>query len=130
MAFPLLSVIVFLPAGGAVLLMFLGNDDAVRRTALGVTLLDFALCIAMLAGFDTTTHEMQFTEMYPWVPALGINYALGVDGISALFVFLTALLGWICVLASWVAIDRKVKEFMVTLLIMQALMLGVFCALL
>ena len=129
MAFPLLSVIVFLPAGGAVLLMFLGNDDAVRRTALGVTLLDFALCIAMLAGFDTTTHEMQFTEMYPWVPALGINYALGVDGISALFVFLTALLGWICVLASWVAIDRKVKEFMVSLLAMQALMLGVFSAL-
>ncbi|TGP13863.1 proton-conducting transporter membrane subunit, partial [Mesorhizobium sp. M1D.F.Ca.ET.231.01.1.1] len=63
------------------------------------------------------------------VPTLGITYALGIDGISALFVFLTALLGWICVLASWTAIDRKVKEFMVSLLAMQALMLGVFCAL-
>jgi NADH-quinone oxidoreductase subunit M len=83
----------------------------------------------MLAGFDTTTHEMQFTEARPWVPALGITYALGVDGISALFVFLTGLLGWICVLASWVAIDRKTKEFMISLLAMQALMLGVFCAL-
>ena len=129
MAFPLLSLIVFMPAAGAAVLMFLRNDDAVRWTALGVTVLDFALCIVMLAGFDTTTHEMQFTETRPWVPALGINYALGVDGISALFVFLTALLGWICVLASWVAIDRKVKEFMVSLLAMQALMLGVFCAL-
>src|SRR4051794_24530151 len=129
MAFPFLSLIVFMPAAGAAVLMFLRNDDAVRWTALAVAVLDFALCIAMLAGFDTTTHEMQFTETRPWVPALGITYALGIDGISALFVFLTALLGWVCVLASWVAIDRKVKEFMVSLLAMQTLMLGVFCAL-
>jgi NADH-quinone oxidoreductase subunit M len=129
MAFPLLSLIVFLPAFGAAVLMFLRDDHAVRWTALGVTVLDFALCIAMLAGFDTTTHEMQFTETRPWVPALGITYTLGIDGISALFVFLTGLLGWICVLASWVAIDHKVKEFMVSLLAMQALMLGVFCSL-
>lgn len=129
MAFPLLSLIVFMPAAGAAVLMFLRNDDAVRRVALGVTVLDFALCVAMLAGFDTTSHEMQFTERRSWVPALGITYALGVDGISALFVFLTALLGWVSVLASWVAIERKVKEFMVSLLVMQALMLGVFCAL-
>jgi len=129
MTFPLLSLIVFLPVAGAAVLMFLRNDDAVRWTALGVTILDLALCIAMLAGFDTTTHEMQFTERRPWVPALGITYALGIDGISALFVFLTALLGLICVLASWLAIERKVKAFMVSLLVMQALMLGVFCAL-
>ncbi|RRI00114.1 NADH-quinone oxidoreductase subunit M [Mesorhizobium tamadayense] len=129
MAVPLLSLIVFTPAVGAAALMFIRNDDVVRWMALAVTILDFALCIAMLGGFDTSTHEMQFTETHPWVPALGITYALGVDGISALFVFLTALLGWICVLASWVAIDRKVKEFMVSLLAMQALMLGVFCAL-
>lgn len=129
MAMPLLSLIVFTPAVGATALMFVRNDDVVRWTALGVTALDFALCIAMLGGFDTSTHEMQFTETHQWVPALGITYALGIDGISAPFVFLTALLGWICVLASWVAIDRKVKEFMVSLLAMQALMLGVFCAL-
>ncbi|MBA9036586.1 proton-translocating NADH-quinone oxidoreductase chain M [Rhizobium leguminosarum] len=129
MGLPLLSFIIFTPVAGAAVLMFLRGDDAVRWTALGVTILDLALCIAMLAGFDTTTHEMQFTEKRPWVPALGITYALGIDGISALFVFLTALLGSICVLASWVAIDRKVKAFMVSLLSMQALMLGVFCAL-
>ncbi|MDL2410053.1 NADH-quinone oxidoreductase subunit M [Rhizobium calliandrae] len=129
MGFPLLSFIVFTPAAGAVVLMFLRGDDAVRWTALGVTLLDLAFSIAMLAGFDATSSTMQFTEMRPWVPALGITYGLGVDGISVLFVFLTALLSWICVLASWVAIDRKVKEFMISLLVMQALMLGVFCAL-
>jgi len=129
MGFPLLSFIVFTPAAGAAVLMFLRGDDAVRWTALCVTVLDLVFSIAMLAGFDTTSHAMQFTETRPWVPALGITYALGIDGISVLFVFLTALLGWICVLASWVAIDRKVKEFMVSLLVMQTLMLGVFCAL-
>ncbi|QEL22194.1 NADH-quinone oxidoreductase subunit M [Bosea sp. F3-2] len=129
MGMPLLSLIIFTPAAGAAVLMFLRQDAAVRWTALGFAILDFALSLAMLAGFDTTTHAMQFTEVRPWVPALGISYALGVDGISALFVFLTALLGWICVLASWVAIERKVKEFMISLLMMQALMLGVFCAL-
>src|SRR3954454_11629044 len=120
MAFPLLSLIVFMPAAGAVVLMFLRSDDAVRWTALAVAVLDFALCIAMLAGFDTTTHEMQFTEKRTWVPALGISSALGMDGISALFVFLTLLLGCFCVLSCWVAIDRKVKEFKISLLAMQA----------
>ncbi|MBD9375344.1 NADH-quinone oxidoreductase subunit M [Rhizobium sp. ARZ01] len=129
MGLPLLSLIVFVPIAGATVLMFLRNDDAVRWAALAATLLDLALCIAMLAGFDTTTHAMQFVERRPWVPALGITFSLGVDGISALFVFLTALLGAVCVLASWVAIDSRVKAFMVSLLVMQALMLGVFCAL-
>ncbi|MGK9262234.1 NADH-quinone oxidoreductase subunit M [Sinorhizobium meliloti] len=129
MSIPLLSLIVFLPVAGAAVVVFMRSDDAVRWTALGFGIVDLALCIVMLAGFDTTTHEMQFTESRPWVPALGITYALGVDGISALFLFLTALLSLISVLASWVAVDRKVKEFMVSLLIMQALMLGVFCAL-
>ncbi|EPE96586.1 NADH-quinone oxidoreductase subunit M [Rhizobium grahamii] len=128
MGLPLLSLIVFTPAVGAAVLVFLRSDDAIRRTALAITVLDLALCIAMLASFDAT-HVMQFVETHPWVPALGISYSLGVDGISVLFVFLTALLGSICVLASWVAIDRKVKEFMVSLLVMQTLMLGVFCAL-
>ena len=125
----LLSLIVFTPAVGALVLAFVRNEQTVRWTALGFTALDFVLAVMMLAGFDTTTHAMQFTEARPWVPALGITYALGVDGISVLFVFLTALLGWICVLASWTAIESKVKEFMISLLVMQSLMLGVFCAL-
>jgi len=129
MAFPLLSLIVFVPAAGAAVVMFLRSDDLVRWAALAVTLLDLALTIAMLAGFDTGTSGMQFVERRPWVPALGITFALGVDGISALFVFLTALLGWISVLASWIAIDRKVKQFTISLLAMQTLMLGVFSAL-
>ncbi|MCW3783853.1 NADH-quinone oxidoreductase subunit M [Defluviimonas salinarum] len=129
MAVPWLSLIVFLPAAGAALLMVLRDDAAVRWVALSVTLADLALCLGLLAGFDGSTHAMQFTETRDWVPALGIRYALGVDGISALFVFLTALLGVVSVLASWAAIATRVKEFMVSLLVMQTLMLGVFAAL-
>ncbi|MEX0318765.1 MAG: NADH-quinone oxidoreductase subunit M [Ruegeria sp.] len=129
MDFPLLSIIIFLPAAGALVLLFLRDDLAIRRVALGVTFADFLLCFPLLLGFDTSTHEMQFTETHTWIPGLGIRYALGVDGISVLFVFLAALLGWICVLASWRAIETMVKEFMVSLLAMQTLMLGVFSAL-
>lgn len=129
MTFPLLSLIVFVPAAGAAVVMLLRSDETVRWAAFGFTLLDVALAIAMLSGFNTGSPEMQFVEKHPWVPALGITFALGVDGISALFVFLTALLGFVSVLASWIAIDRKVKQFMVCLLAMQTLMLGVFTAL-
>lgn len=105
------------------------NERLVRWIALGVTVADFILTIPLLLTFDTGTHAMQFREQAEWVPILGISWSLGVDGISVLFVFLTALLGWICVLASWDAIATKVKEFMIALLTMQCLMLGVFCAL-
>ena len=125
---PILSLIVFLPAAGAGVLLFMRDDRAVRRTALAFAVVDFALTIPLMAAFDTTTYAMQFTETVPWVPSLGITYSLGVDGISLLFIFLTALLGWICVVASWEAIDTKVKEFMICLLVMQSLMLGVFSA--
>ncbi len=126
---PILSLIVFLPAAGAGVLLFLRDDAAVRWTALAFAIADFVLTIPLLMTFDTTTYAMQFRETAAWVPALGISYSLGVDGISVLFVFLTALLGWICVVASWEAIASKVKEFMISLLVMQSLMLGVFCAL-
>ena len=125
---PILSLIVFLPAAGAGVLLFLRDDRAVRWTALAFAVVDFALTIPLLFAFNTTTHAMQFTETVPWVPSLGITYSLGVDGISLLFIFLTALLGWICVVASWEAIETKVKEFMISLLVMQSLMLGVFSA--
>ncbi|MCZ6465918.1 MAG: NADH-quinone oxidoreductase subunit M, partial [Alphaproteobacteria bacterium] len=125
---PILSLIVFLPAAGAGVLLFMRDDMAVRRTALAFAVVDFALTIPLMVAFDTTTYAMQFTETVPWVPSLGITYSLGVDGISLLFIFLTALLGWICVVASWEAIDTRVKEFMICLLVMQSLMLGVFSA--
>ncbi|MBI5287205.1 MAG: NADH-quinone oxidoreductase subunit M [Deltaproteobacteria bacterium] len=125
----LLSLIIFLPLLGAVLLLFFKDEVKVRWFALLVTVLDSLLTIPLMNRFDTTTSSMQFVERYSWIPSWNIYYHLGVDGISILFVFLTAFLGWICVLASWTAIDRKVKEFMIALLVMQTAMLGVFCAL-
>ena len=125
---PILSLIIFLPAAGAGVLLFVRDDMAARWTALAFAAVDFALIIPLMFAFDTTTHAMQFTESVAWVPSLGISYSLGVDGISLLFIFLTALLGWICVVVSWEAITVKVKEFMICLLVMQSLMLGVFAA--
>ena len=126
---PILSLIIFLPVIGAAVLPFLRSDDRVRWVALAFAVADFLLATRLLLDFDTATYAMQFRETVSWVPSLGISYALGVDGISVLFVFLTTLLGWICVLASWRSITRRVAQFMISLLVMQALMLGVFCAL-
>ncbi|OUR79853.1 NADH-quinone oxidoreductase subunit M [Alphaproteobacteria bacterium 46_93_T64] len=129
MDFPILSLIILLPAVGVIPLLFLTNARSIRWIALVFTAADFFLTILLLVLFQQTSHQMQFAETLEWVPALGIAYNVGVDGISVLFVFLTALLGWICVLASWNAITMKLKEFMICILIMQSLMIGVFCAL-
>ncbi len=126
---PILSIVIFLPVLGAVLVPFLRGDNAVRWFTLGILVADFLIASGLLVSFDSSTADMQFRENLEWVPSLGIGYKLGVDGVSVLFVFLTALLGWICVLASWTAITVRVKEFMINLLAMQALMIGVFCAL-
>ncbi|WP_114287750.1 NADH-quinone oxidoreductase subunit M [Candidatus Halocynthiibacter alkanivorans] len=127
--FPILSLVIFLPALAALMLPLVRDDRAIRWFTLTALLLDFALASGLLLAFDSESAAMQFRESYDWVPALGIGYKLGVDGISVLFVFLTALLGWISVLASWSAIQTRVREFMISLLAIQSLMIGVFCAL-
>lgn len=129
MALPILSILIFLPAIAAVIVPFLRNNSTVRWFALVILILDFLITIWILFAFDASTSEMQFSESREWVPALGIGYRLGIDGVSVWFIFLTALLGWICVLASWTAIQHRVKEFMASLLAIQSMMIGVFCAL-
>lgn len=126
---PVLSLLILLPAVGALAVPFLRGNDTVRWFALLVLFADFLLAVWIVAVFDASSAEMQFRETRVWVPALGMGYRLGVDGISVWFILLTALLGWICVLASWRAIAERVKEFMACLLAIQAMMTGVFCAL-
>lgn len=126
---PVLSILILVPAVGAVILPFLRDNTVVRWFALAVLVCDFLIATAILLAFDPTTADMQFGETREWVPSLGIAYRLGIDGVSVWFVFLTALLGWICVLASWTSIATRVKEFMICLLAIQAMMIGVFCAL-
>jgi len=125
----ILSAIIFLPLAGAFILLFLRNETTIRYLTLLVMVFDFALAIPLICTFDRTVSGMQFVERYEWIPSLGARYYLGIDGISVLFVFLTTLIGWICVLASWRAIEKKVKEFMIALLFIQSAMLGVFSAL-
>ncbi|MBI4686590.1 MAG: NADH-quinone oxidoreductase subunit M [Nitrospirae bacterium] len=127
--YPILTVTVFFPLLGALLLLFVRNAASIRWISLLVTIGTFIIASPMLCAFDKTTHLMQFVEKKPWIPSLGINYFLGIDGISILFIFLTALLGVLSVLVSWKSIDTKVKEFHIAILAMEAGMLGVFASL-
>ncbi len=130
--FPILTVVVFIPLAGAfaLWLAYLARigPEGLRWIALGTTLLDFLVSLPIYFLFETGTHAMQFSERYVWIKAFNIHYALGVDGISLLMVLLTTLLTPICVLCSWRAIDSRVAEFMISILLMETAMLGVFLA--
>jgi NADH-quinone oxidoreductase subunit M len=126
----LLSWIVFLPLAGAGLLLFFQRDqeEAIRRTTLLVSLGVLALCIPLLAGFRAVP-SMQFVEQRSWIPALGISYHLGVDGISLFLVVLTAFLVPISILVSWGDIKERVKEFHILFLVLETGILGALLAL-
>jgi NADH-quinone oxidoreductase subunit M len=126
--FPWLTLVVFLPLAGALVLFFLKESQA-RRIALGVALADLVFSLPLWLFFDPATPRMQFTEQVPWIASPLINYSVGVDGISLPLVLLTTFLMPLCVLVSWRAIEARVREFMATLLIMETAMLGVFVAL-
>jgi NADH-quinone oxidoreductase subunit M len=125
----LLSLLIFLPVTGAVLLLFVRDAATARRIALFFSLAELALCIPMLVNFDTTVATMQFAESNEWIKAWNIYYRLGVDGISVLFVALTALLTVISIMVSWTAIQDRVREFMAAMLFLEAAMIGVFTSL-
>jgi NADH-quinone oxidoreductase subunit M len=133
MIWPILSVVTFLPLLGAVLIMIMvrGGGSLARGTArwiaLWTTLITFAISLVLIARFDTASPEFQFVEKRDW---LGIaSYHLGVDGISLPFVILTTALMPICILASWTAIQRRVKSYMIAFLVLETLMVGTFSAL-
>jgi NADH-quinone oxidoreductase subunit M len=126
--FPWLTVVVFLPLAGA-LLLFLLREGAVRWAALAVTLAEFVLALPLWFRFDASIPGMQFTERAVWITSPPAHYHLGLDGISLPLVLLTTLLAPLCVLASWRSIETRVREFMATLLIMETAMVGVFAAL-
>jgi NADH-quinone oxidoreductase subunit M len=133
MTWPILSVVTFLPLLGAVLIMIMvrGGGSLARGTArwiaLWTTLITFAISLVLIARFDTASPEFQFVEKRDW---LGIaSYHLGVDGISLPFVILTTALMPICILASWTAIQRRVKSYMIAFLVLETLMVGTFSAL-
>ena len=133
LSWPILSVTTFLPLAGALFIMMLGSDgEAEKRNArwvaLWTTLITFAVSLVLVWRFDAGSAEFQFIERRPWL-AGAINYHMGVDGISLPFVILTTALMPLCIIASWGAIQTRVKEYMIAFLVLETLMVGTFCAL-
>jgi NADH-quinone oxidoreductase subunit M len=132
----ILSLITFSPligVAGILALLFLGQSDDPRTVnrakwiALLTTLATLALSVLLVVQFDASTADFQFVEDVPWFA--GLHYRMGVDGISVLFVLLTAFLMPICIAASWNSIEHRVLEYMAAFLVLETLVIGVFCAL-
>ena len=131
---PLLSTMLVVPLFGVLLILGIRSEDEerqnrqIRYVALYATAGNFILALWLWLQFDPTTADFQWVEDYPWIGE-SIRYKLGVDGISILFVVLTAFLMPICILASWESIKTRVKEYMIAFLVLETLMIGTFCAL-
>ncbi len=131
---PILSLVTFLPLVGALFLLFVRGEAEVvarqsRMVALWTTLIVFFLSLFIWIGFEPGTAAFQFEERVDWLPQYRIGYHMGVDGISMLFVILSTFLMPICILASWEAIEKMVREYMIAFLILETMMVGMFCAL-
>ena len=134
----ILSIITFIPALAAILLMIAAKisraegkaqiEKNAPRVALVTTLAVLGLTILLVIGFDSSTADYQFVEEFAWLGG-GIKYRMGVDGISVLFILLTAFLTPLCIISSAKSVKNRMLEYMVAFLILETLMLGVFCAL-
>jgi NADH-quinone oxidoreductase subunit M len=127
----LLTTITFLPTLGAVALLLLDSRDTrrLRQVALAVSAAAFIVSLLLWIGFDPTRAGMQFEEIHAWIPASGIAYHMGVDGISLLLILLTTFITPLCLLSAWTQITTRVKEFLIAMLLLETAMVGVFCAL-
>jgi NADH-quinone oxidoreductase subunit M len=129
---PLLSLLIWTPIAGGIWVLLAGArvpDRAVRRDALLFSVTTLLLSIAALARFDTGTAEMQLVERHAWIPAFDIYYHLGIDGIALPLILLTTFLTVLCVIAAWEVIRLRVNQYMAAFLILEGVMIGVFCAL-
>jgi NADH-quinone oxidoreductase subunit M len=131
--FPVLSLITFLPLVGVAALCLLRGEDAatmrnIRWAALWTSLITFVISLTLWVKFDVSVPGYQFRETAAWLPEFGVAYRMGVDGISVLFVLLSTALTPICILASWDSIKTRVREYMIAFLVLETLMVGMFCA--
>ena len=128
----LLSLLIWFPVVGGMLVLTTGGDRramTARWLALGVSVITFALSVSLWTGFNRSTADMQFVERFPWIERFHIEYFLGVDGISVPLVLLTTILTIVVVVAGWKVIQTRVAQYFAAFLIMEGLMIGVFCAL-
>jgi NADH-quinone oxidoreductase subunit M len=127
----LLSAVTFVPLAGALLLLLVPRrlDGVLRSLALAVAVVTFGLSLPLYWRFDATSADYQFEESARWLPTLGANYHLGIDGISLLLVLLTTFMTPIALASAWRAISERTKEFVITLLVLETGMVGVFVSL-
>lgn len=131
--FPVLSLITWLPLVGCLMIMLVRGDEATvasnaRWTALWTSLIVLALSLVLWVKFDQAEAGFQFNESISWMPEYKVGYKMGVDGVSVLFVLLSTLLTPICILSAWDAIHSRVREFMICFLVLETMMVGMFCA--
>jgi NADH-quinone oxidoreductase subunit M len=126
-----LSLILFTPLAGALFLLFIPkqNEDAIRWIANAFALAGFAISVPLWFWYNPQNADFQFIERAAWIPSVGAEYFLGVDGFSTLLILLTTLFGFIAMLSSWNAITERVKEYYIILLLLQTGMLGAFMSL-
>ena len=129
--FPLLSLVLFTPLVGAVLLLFVNKrrENLIRWIANLFATAGFLVSLPLWFWYDTKNPGWQFVERLEWIPSIGAQYFLGVDGFSTLLILMTTMLGSIAVLSSWTAITTRVKEYYVFLLVLQTGMIGAFVSL-
>ena len=133
MNFPILSVLIFIPLVGALFILFTqGTQKNIEKNSLYVaiftSLVNFFLSIFLWFSFDASTSGFQFIEEKNWIKG-AINFQLGIDGISILFILLTTFITPVCIISAIHSIKFKIKEFLIAILVMETLMLGVFCSL-
>jgi NADH-quinone oxidoreductase subunit M len=131
---PLLSVIIFLPFIGALFILVMKGSEATiannaRNVALWISFLTFALSLVLWVNFDVGQLSYQYVENSNWVEDMGIQYHLGIDGISLFFVLLTTFLTPLCILASWESVSFRMREYMMAFLLLETFLIGMFCAL-
>src|SRR5207237_9611767 len=126
MQLPILTLVVFSPLIGVLALLLIPGDNhrAIRWVALGAALLSFGFS-CLLLGYQVGGPEFQFREDYSWIPAFGMRYTMGVDGLSVVLVVLTTVLSVVAILYSWAPIQTRVKEYYATMLLLMVEMLGV-----
>jgi NADH-quinone oxidoreductase subunit M len=126
-----LSIVLFTPLVGALLLLLVPSEkaNAIRWIANAVAFIGFVISLPLWFWFNPQSADFQLIERAPWIPSVGAEYFLGVDGLSTLLILLTTMMGFIAILSSWTAVSERLKEYYIFLLVLQTGMLGAFMAL-
>ena len=131
MNFPILSSLILLPAIGALFLFFTKSDRenniTIKYVALFTSVVNFLISVYLWILFDQSTSEFQFVEDRVWIKGF-LNYKVGVDGISILFIILTTFITFLCIISVNNSIKNRLSEFLIAILIMESFMIGVFCS--